>query len=185
MLRAENGSALWWSPSTACTALPDFLFLSCHHTETSPAQQTPGRAFVILLLDAKKLRLRRRQRQRRCRHLGRDSRQRRRRQRRQTLSAGESATDTFAYTVSDGQGGADTAQVTITINGVNDVGSIRKALFAKRTRQLPMAAQRHARGLARPGRTVRWNQQEVVVEVLRGDAAVAAEERLNLLVPAC
>jgi len=36
------------------------------------------------------------------------------------LAVGESATDTFTYTVSDGRGGADTAQVIITITGVND-----------------------------------------------------------------
>jgi VCBS repeat-containing protein len=36
------------------------------------------------------------------------------------LKAGDSATDSFIYTVSDGRGGIDTATVTITINGVND-----------------------------------------------------------------
>ncbi len=36
------------------------------------------------------------------------------------LAAGESTTDTFTYTVSDGAGGVDTATVTITINGAND-----------------------------------------------------------------
>lgn len=36
------------------------------------------------------------------------------------LQAGESATDTYTYTVSDGRGGVDTATVTVTINGVND-----------------------------------------------------------------
>jgi VCBS repeat-containing protein len=36
------------------------------------------------------------------------------------LQNGESATDSFSYTVSDGQGGSDTATATITINGVND-----------------------------------------------------------------
>ncbi|MFC7501272.1 Ig-like domain-containing protein, partial [Nocardioides sp. GCM10030258] len=34
------------------------------------------------------------------------------------LGAGETATDTFEYTVSDGQGGTDTATVTITVTGV-------------------------------------------------------------------
>ncbi len=37
------------------------------------------------------------------------------------LQAGGSTTDNFTYTVSDGNGGSDTATVTITINGVNDV----------------------------------------------------------------
>ncbi len=37
------------------------------------------------------------------------------------LAVGETATDTFTYTVSDGHGGSDTASVTITISGVNDV----------------------------------------------------------------
>ena len=36
------------------------------------------------------------------------------------LQAGNSTTDSFSYTVSDGHGGTDTATVTITINGVND-----------------------------------------------------------------
>jgi VCBS repeat-containing protein len=36
------------------------------------------------------------------------------------LSAGNSTTDTFTYTVSDGHGGTDVATVTITIDGVND-----------------------------------------------------------------
>jgi VCBS repeat-containing protein len=36
------------------------------------------------------------------------------------LQAGGSTTDSFTYTVSDGNGGSDTATVTITINGVND-----------------------------------------------------------------
>ena len=35
------------------------------------------------------------------------------------LNVGESATDSFVYTVSDGNGGNDTATVTLTINGVN------------------------------------------------------------------
>jgi len=37
------------------------------------------------------------------------------------LQAGSSTTDSFTYVVSDGRGGTDTAAVTITINGVNDV----------------------------------------------------------------
>ena len=42
------------------------------------------------------------------------------------LAEGETATDGFAYTVSDGNGGVDTASVTITIDGVpaNDNGSM-------------------------------------------------------------
>lgn len=35
------------------------------------------------------------------------------------LEDGETATDTFAYTISDGQGGTDTAQVTMNIDGVS------------------------------------------------------------------
>jgi VCBS repeat-containing protein len=37
------------------------------------------------------------------------------------LKAGGSTTDSFTYAASDGNGGSDTATVTITINGVNDV----------------------------------------------------------------
>ncbi|WP_108880577.1 Ig-like domain-containing protein [Anderseniella sp. Alg231-50] len=36
-------------------------------------------------------------------------------------AASETATDTFSYVVSDGNGGSDTATVTITINGENDI----------------------------------------------------------------
>ncbi|QGX97418.1 tandem-95 repeat protein [Roseovarius faecimaris] len=38
----------------------------------------------------------------------------------ESLAQGESTTDTFEYTVSDGNGGEDTATVTIAITGVND-----------------------------------------------------------------
>ncbi len=38
----------------------------------------------------------------------------------ESLGVGDSATDSFAYTVSDGNGGSDTATVTVTIQGVND-----------------------------------------------------------------
>ncbi len=37
-----------------------------------------------------------------------------------SLAPGQSATDSFRYTVTDGNGGTDTATVTITINGAND-----------------------------------------------------------------
>ncbi|WP_193143442.1 Ig-like domain-containing protein [Meridianimarinicoccus sp. MJW13] len=38
----------------------------------------------------------------------------------ETLNAGDSATDTFTYTIDDGHGGTDTATVTVTIDGVDD-----------------------------------------------------------------
>jgi VCBS repeat-containing protein len=38
----------------------------------------------------------------------------------ESLAAGDSAEDSFSYTVSDGRGGTDTAMVTITVAGVND-----------------------------------------------------------------
>ncbi|MBA4801326.1 MAG: tandem-95 repeat protein [Euryhalocaulis sp.] len=38
----------------------------------------------------------------------------------ESLGAGETATDSFTYTVSDGNGGTDTASVTVTITGAND-----------------------------------------------------------------
>jgi Ca2+-binding RTX toxin-like protein len=38
----------------------------------------------------------------------------------ESLPVGDSAADSFSYTVSDGNGGTDTATVNITINGVND-----------------------------------------------------------------
>jgi VCBS repeat-containing protein len=39
------------------------------------------------------------------------------------LAAGATATDTFSYAVGDGQGGSDTALVTVTITGVDDGGA--------------------------------------------------------------
>ncbi|MEQ8383231.1 MAG: Ig-like domain-containing protein [Coleofasciculus sp. A1-SPW-01] len=39
----------------------------------------------------------------------------------QSLAVGETVTDTFEYSISDGNGGTDTANVTITVTGVNDV----------------------------------------------------------------
>ncbi|MAT98925.1 MAG: hypothetical protein CL608_17415 [Anaerolineaceae bacterium] len=39
----------------------------------------------------------------------------------QALDAGDSDTDTFGYTVADGNGGTDTATVTIALTGVNDI----------------------------------------------------------------
>ena len=36
------------------------------------------------------------------------------------MDAGDTATDVFNYTVSDGNGGTDTATITITILGAND-----------------------------------------------------------------
>ncbi len=36
------------------------------------------------------------------------------------LAAGETATDSFGYTIDDGSGGTDTATVTVTVTGVND-----------------------------------------------------------------
>ena len=38
----------------------------------------------------------------------------------ESLAVGKTALDTFRYTVRDGQGGTDTATVTVTVNGVND-----------------------------------------------------------------
>ena len=38
----------------------------------------------------------------------------------ETLGTGQTASDSFGYTVSDGNGGSDTATVSVTINGVND-----------------------------------------------------------------
>ena len=38
----------------------------------------------------------------------------------QTLAQGETALDTFTYTISDGHGGSASATVTMTVNGVND-----------------------------------------------------------------
>jgi VCBS repeat-containing protein len=42
----------------------------------------------------------------------------------ESLNAGDSATDSFTYTITDSQGNTDTATVTITINGVDDLNVI-------------------------------------------------------------
>ena len=42
----------------------------------------------------------------------------------ETFSTGDAPTDTFSYTVSDGNGGTSSATVTVTINGVNDLPTI-------------------------------------------------------------
>ncbi|HKQ95911.1 MAG TPA: Ig-like domain-containing protein, partial [Aestuariivirgaceae bacterium] len=54
------------------------------------------------------------------------------------LAAGETATDTFAYTVSDGQGGTATASLTITITGTND-GPIANADVGSTTENAAVA----------------------------------------------
>ncbi|NIA70460.1 cadherin-like domain-containing protein [Pelagibius litoralis] len=40
------------------------------------------------------------------------------------LAAGETTTDSFAYEISDGNGGTDTATVTVTVTGVNDAPEV-------------------------------------------------------------
>ncbi|MFN0191975.1 MAG: ExeM/NucH family extracellular endonuclease [Aestuariivirga sp.] len=46
------------------------------------------------------------------------------------LAAGETAEDTFTYTVSDGKGGSDQATVTVTVTGENDAPEITSAASA-------------------------------------------------------
>ncbi|MEW6359822.1 MAG: Ig-like domain-containing protein [Planctomycetota bacterium] len=46
------------------------------------------------------------------------------------LAVGEQATDTFQYTVSDGNGGTNTATVTVTITGVNDQPTVNPQEFS-------------------------------------------------------
>jgi hypothetical protein len=49
----------------------------------------------------------------------------------QALAVGETATDTFDYTVSDGQGGTDTATVTLTVAGANDAPVVETDVSTK------------------------------------------------------
>jgi VCBS repeat-containing protein len=49
----------------------------------------------------------------------------------QALAVGETATDTFDYTVSDGHGGTDTATVTLTVAGVNDAPVVQTGVSTK------------------------------------------------------
>ncbi len=46
----------------------------------------------------------------------------------QALAAGESLDDSFTYSISDGNGGSDTATVTIMVNGTNDAPTITGAV---------------------------------------------------------
>jgi VCBS repeat-containing protein len=48
----------------------------------------------------------------------------------QALAAGQSLTESFAYTISDGQGGTATSTLTVTINGVNDAPAMADTLLA-------------------------------------------------------
>ena len=47
-----------------------------------------------------------------------------------SLSVGQSATETFTYDISDGEGGSDTGTVTITVNGINDAPTVNGATFS-------------------------------------------------------
>jgi VCBS repeat-containing protein len=67
----------------------------------------------------------------------------------QALAAGQSLTETFAYTISDGQGGTATSTLTVTINGVNDAPAMADTLLA--ITQAEDAAARRARW-------VRWSR---------------------------
>ncbi len=49
----------------------------------------------------------------------------------QALAAGETTTDTFTYTVDDGQGGIDTATVTVELTGVNDAPVVQTGVSVK------------------------------------------------------
>jgi VCBS repeat-containing protein len=49
----------------------------------------------------------------------------------QALAAGETTTDTFTYTVNDGQGATDTATVTVELTGVNDAPVVQAGVSAK------------------------------------------------------
>ncbi len=48
----------------------------------------------------------------------------------QALAAGDSVLDTFEYTVTDGNGGFDTATVTVTVTGVNDAPVVDDQVFS-------------------------------------------------------
>jgi len=51
----------------------------------------------------------------------------------ESLAVGASATDSFDYTISDGNGGTDTATVNLTINGVNDAPTVANIIADKTT----------------------------------------------------
>ena len=70
------------------------------------------------------------------------------------LAEGETATDGFAYTVSDGNGGVDTASVTITIDGVpaNDNGSMDLLILVSPASLPPFRAEIRRRSTVRCSR---------------------------------
>ena len=49
----------------------------------------------------------------------------------QALAAGEKTTDTFTYTIDDGNGGLDTATVTVELTGVNDAPVVQDGVSVK------------------------------------------------------
>ncbi|MEH2230608.1 MAG: Ig-like domain-containing protein [Nostoc sp.] len=51
----------------------------------------------------------------------------------ESLAAGATAADNFDYTISDGNGGTDTATVNVTINGVNDAPTVANAIADQTT----------------------------------------------------
>ncbi|MDZ8104294.1 MAG: Ig-like domain-containing protein [Nostoc sp. DedQUE12a] len=51
----------------------------------------------------------------------------------ESLAVGATASDSFNYTISDGNGGTDTATVTITINGVNDAPTVANIIADQTT----------------------------------------------------
>ena len=58
------------------------------------------------------------------------------------LAAGETATDSFTYTVDDGEGGSDTATVTVTITGANDapvIAALSAVTIDENTTDVPAA----------------------------------------------
>ncbi|MFD2252327.1 VCBS repeat-containing protein [Pseudochelatococcus lubricantis] len=56
----------------------------------------------------------------------------------QYLNVGQTATDTFTYTVDDGKGGIDTATVTVTVHGANDAAVVTGDLAGTVTEASPV-----------------------------------------------
>jgi len=56
------------------------------------------------------------------------------------LASGVTATDTFTYTASDGKGGADAAEIVITITGTNDAATVSAATEALVETDAPVTA---------------------------------------------
>ncbi len=83
-----------------------------------------------------------------------------------SLNAGETAVDTFAYTISDGNGGTDTATATVTVTGVDDSDPAAKVVVEVRVAGSSDDAEE------RPGGAMYVDSSDLELVYDKGDQAV-------------